>query len=98
MRRSERRRSMWAVTALALLALSLSTGCHHRGPVKGVRQASRAPVAGPLSTAVVAPGVVEPRGEEVRVAAKEPGWIAEIRVHEGQQVELGEPLARLDDA
>jgi multidrug resistance efflux pump len=83
---------------LALLALSVSTGCHHRGPVKAARHASRPPVAGPLSTAVVAPGVVEPWGEEVRVAAKEAGWIAEIRVHEGQHVELGEPLARLDDA
>jgi multidrug resistance efflux pump len=47
---------------------------------------------------VVAPGVVEPLGEEVRVAAKEAGWIAEIQVREGQRVEAGETLARLDDA
>jgi multidrug resistance efflux pump len=50
-----------------------------------------------LSAAVVAPGVVEPWGEEIRVAAKEAGWIAEIRVHEGQRVEAGDVLARLDD-
>jgi multidrug resistance efflux pump len=34
----------------------------------------------------------------VRVAAKEAGWIAEIRVGEGQRVAAGEVLARLDDA
>lgn len=84
--------------ALAILAMSASTGCHHRGPVKAVHRESRATVAGPLSTAVVAPGVVEPWGEEVRVAAKETGWISEIRVREGQRVVPGETLAKLEDA
>ena len=98
MRLSERRGSKGAVAALAVLTLSLSAaGCNHRGPAKTVKRSSRAPVAGPLSTAVVAPGVVEPWGEEVRVAAKEAGWIAEIRVREGQRVEAGDVLARLDD-
>jgi len=96
--RNHERSSLLAACGLAFLALSLSTGCHHRGPVKAVRRASRPPVAGPLSTAVVAPGVVEPWGEEVRVAAKEAGWIAQVRVREGQRVEAGETLARLDDA
>jgi multidrug efflux pump subunit AcrA (membrane-fusion protein) len=82
----------------ALLALGLSTACHHQGPASAVRRASRPAAAGPLSTEVVAPGVVEPWGEEVRVAAKEAGWIAEIRVREGQRVEAGDTLARLDDA
>jgi multidrug resistance efflux pump len=97
MRRNERVGSEWTFAALAVLSLSLSTGCHHRGPAKAVKRSSPAPVAGPLSAAVVAPGVVEPWGEEVRVAAKEPGWIAEIRVREGQRVEAGQVLARLDD-
>ncbi len=81
----------------ALVTLTLSTGCHHRGPIKPVKRTARASVAGPLSTAVVAPGIVEPWGQEVRVAAKEAGWIAEIRVREGQRVETGDVLARLDD-
>ena len=97
MRRNEWRGSGWALAALAIVASSLSTGCHHRGPVKAVKRNSRTAVAGSLSTAVVAPGIVEPWGEEVRLAAKEPGWIAEIRVREGQRVEAGEVLARLDD-
>jgi HlyD family secretion protein len=96
--RNQAHGSLLPAFGLALLALGPSTGCHHRGPAKAVRRASRPPVAGPLSTAVVAPGVVEPWGEEVRVAAKESGWIAEIRVREGQHVELGETLAHLDDA
>ncbi len=96
MRRSERS-GFWVVAVLGVLSLSLSIGCHHRGPAKTVKASSRASVAGPLSTAVVAPGVVEPWGEEVRLAAKEAGWIAEIRVREGQRVEAGEVLARLDD-
>jgi HlyD family secretion protein len=82
----------------ALMALSLSTACHHQGPASAVPRASRPATAEPLSTEVVAPGVVEPWGEEVRVAAKEAGWIAEIRVREGQRVEAGDTLARLDDA
>lgn len=97
MRHDSGRRSARVALGLALFALSLSTGCHQRGPVEAVTQTSRASVAGPLSTAVVAPGIVEPWGEEVRVAAKEAGWIAEIKVREGQRVEAGELLARLDD-
>lgn len=96
--RREKSGSGWALAALTIAALSFSTGCHHRGPIKAVKQPSRTPVAGPLSTAVVAPGIVEPWGEEVRVAAKEPGWIAEIRVAEGQQAAAGDVLARLEDS
>jgi multidrug efflux pump subunit AcrA (membrane-fusion protein) len=92
------RGSRGVVVVVAVLAFGLSTGCHHRGPTKVARRTSKAPVAGPLSTAVVAPGVVEAWGAEVRLAAKEPGWIAEIRVREGQHVVAGEILARLDDA
>jgi multidrug resistance efflux pump len=89
--------SMAVAATLALVTLTLSTGCHHRGPIKPAKRAASASVAGPLSTAVVAPGIVEPWGQEVRVAAKETGWIAEIRVHEGQRVETGDVLGRLDD-
>lgn len=46
---------------------------------------------------VVGNGVVEPRGEVVRVAGAVPGRIAVIRVREGERVEAGQPLAQLDD-
>lgn len=93
---SDAHRASVVALALAFLATTASVGCHHRGPADAVRQTSP-PVAGTLSAAVVAPGVVEPWGEEVRVAAKEAGWIAEIRIREGQRVEAGEVLARLED-
>ena len=95
--RDRGRGSRLTTLGLALLPLAVSAGCHHGRPSPAARRVSPSPVAGPLSIAVVAPGVVEPWGEEVRVAAKEAGWIAEVRVREGQRVEAGEALARLDD-
>lgn len=77
--------------------MSLSA-CDHRGPIKAVKSSTNATVAnGPLSVGIVAPGLVEPWGDEVKVAAKENGWIADILVKEGQQVGAGDILARLDD-
>lgn len=98
MRRDDRWPSVTITGVLSLVAFFSSSACHHRGPSKPVRRATRSAVAGPLSTAVVAPGIVEPWGREVSVAAKEAGWVAEIRVREGQRVRAGELLARLDDS
>jgi HlyD family secretion protein len=97
MRRNKHRLGV-ATTAVVVLGLGLSSACNHRSPIKAVKRTARASIAGPVSTAVVAPGVVEPWGEEVRVAAKEAGWIAAIEVREGQHVTAGQPLARLDDS
>jgi multidrug resistance efflux pump len=47
---------------------------------------------------VVAPGIVEPAGGEIAVAAQEAGWIARIEVAEGARVEAGQVLATLDDS
>lgn len=98
-RRCVRPGSAGAIAALALLAASLETGCNHR-PLKTGRRASATPSADrqPLSTAaVVAPGIVEPWEGEVRVAAKEAGWVAGILVREGQAVRTGDLLALLDE-
>jgi len=46
---------------------------------------------------VVAPGIVEPWGAQVELAAQEPGWIAAIVVHEGEAVRAGQLLATLED-
>jgi len=86
--------------AIVLLCAGLAvSACDHRAPVRKVHRPT-APAAadiGPLSSGVVAPGIVEPWGNEVRVAAKEAGWIAEIAVHEGQAVRAGDRLAILED-
>lgn len=55
-------------------------------------------VAGLPSPMVVAPGKVEPRSEEIRVAAAITGRLAEIRVEEGQRVKTGEVLAVIENA
>lgn len=50
------------------------------------------------SPMVVAPGKVEPRSEEIRVAAAITGRLAEVRVEEGQRIRAGEVLAVIDNA
>lgn len=47
------------------------------------------------TTLFQAPGWVEPRPTAIRVAALAPGVIEDLLVVEGQQVEKGEPVARL---
>ncbi len=46
---------------------------------------------------VVSPGVVEPWGAQVDLAAQESGWIAELGAKEGDVVQAGQLLARLED-
>src|SRR5215470_16807996 len=49
------------------------------------------------SWAAVAPGRVEPRSREIRIAAPLPGRIAEVLVKANDEVFAGELLLRLDD-
>lgn len=55
-------------------------------------------VSGLPNPMVVAPGKVEPRSEEIRVAAAITGRLAEVRVEEGQRVRAGEVLAVIENA
>lgn len=50
------------------------------------------------SPLVVAPGKVEPRSEEIRVAAALTGRLAEVPVEEGQRVKSGDILAIIENA
>ena len=50
------------------------------------------------SDRVVSPGIVEPWGDQVEVSAQESGWIAQVLVSEGDNVQQGQLLALLDDA
>jgi HlyD family secretion protein len=51
----------------------------------------------PKDILVSANGVVEPRSEEVEFSAQVSGVIAEVLVKEGQEVDMGTPLVRLED-
>lgn len=101
-----------AAMLVILVATSPGCGLHDKpaverrdGPVAppAERGASRGPpAASPAAPApagmVVAPGIVEPRGGEIALAAQEAGWIARVAVEEGGRVEVGQVLATLDDA
>lgn len=85
-----------AAWLLFLIAFALLAGCHERPKVERSAAASQKhPDSGAL---VAAPGIVEPWGGETRLAALDSGVIAELAVAEGQRVQQGELLARLDDA
>src|SRR5262249_46562371 len=46
---------------------------------------------------LVAPAIVEARGDRVALSFEQSGRITEILVDEGDRVKAGQPLARLDD-
>jgi multidrug resistance efflux pump len=95
---------------LVILAFALgaqSSGCDvvrrfHGKPIVARRVSNDLVATGAPSTLseperVIAPGIVEPRGGEIAVSARESGWIARMRVTEGQRVEAQQPLVALDD-
>lgn len=51
-----------------------------------------------IEGAVIAPGELITEGNRTRVQHREGGIVAAIEVRDGQQVQTGEPLMRLDDA
>jgi multidrug resistance efflux pump len=113
MRNTLRRHWWWAPIGAVIILLTLSIGRTLRAPSPALArpvdaERARRTVqpgsgedlrAGRLedSRLVVGNGVVEPRGEVVRVAGAVSGRIAAIGVKEGEQVAAGQVLARLDD-
>lgn len=98
---------------LAVALIVPLAGCDHlhgkakveRKATQGPGSAAAAPGGSPAAPAaeqytpdtVVSPGIVEPWGAQVELAAQEPGWIAQIAVREGEEVEAGRLLATLED-
>lgn len=76
-------------------AAAPSTGAAAAG--RAAPAPARAAAEGVAPEAVVAPGIVEPWGGQIDLAAQESGWIARIAVKEGQVVEAGQLLATLED-
>lgn len=105
------RRTRWtSIAVIALSAGSLGCGLHGKPKVARKRDGAAAATvardaappggaatAGSPRSAVVAPGIVEPWGGQVDLAAQEPGWIARILVREGDVVRAGQLLATLED-
>lgn len=76
-----------AAMALTVAFLAQGDGSH----------ATAAATAGLPNPLVVAPGKVEPRSEEIRVAAAITGRLAEVRVEEGHRVKEGDVLAVIEN-
>lgn len=80
----------------ALAVVSAAMSCHGRPAIE--RPATSA-FAHPLAPDVIAaPGVVEPRFGEVRLAPLEAGRVETLLVTEGERVQAGDLLATLDDS
>ena len=94
-----KRQRRLGVMASVVLGVGLS-GCHgppaveRKSAVTGTSGAGVLPID---SHRVVAPGIVEPWGGAVELAAQESGRVAEVLAGEGQAVTEGQVLARLDD-
>jgi HlyD family secretion protein len=95
--------------SLAALAVAASlSGCGLHGKPTVERKAAAPPgsaASAPAARAeavdparVIAPGIVESWGGDTQLSAKEPGWIAEVLVREGERVRPGQVLVVLDDA
>jgi HlyD family secretion protein len=55
------------------------------------------PARTPIKTGVAGAGLVEPRSENIRVAAVVPGTVVDVAVAVGDRVAVGDVLFRLDD-
>ncbi len=55
------------------------------------------PARSPYNSTIAGSGIIEPRSENIEVAAVVPGTVAEVFVQVGQKVPAGAPLFRLDD-
>lgn len=84
---------------IAVVASTALMSCHGRPMVERGALATAGTATHPLAPDVIAaPGIVEPRLGEIRLAPLEAGRVEALLVAEGQRVVEGELLARLDDA
>lgn len=88
----------WLLPALAVVGFTFMTW--HLMQTNRPAPAADPPVQpsrAPYKTTIAGSGIVEPKSENIDVAAVVPGTVAEVFVKVGQRVQQGEPLFRLDD-
>jgi len=67
-----------------------------RGASQGVEQPPREPPSNPYAHSVAGAGIVEPRSENIKVAAPVPDVVEQVHVQVNDRVEKGDPLFTLD--
>lgn len=92
------RRPTWGVAILVFLLTVLLTGCSHPGAEPETTDAVLTRVErGPLVSSITAVGTVRARSEAL-LSFETAGRVLEVMVKDGEQVEAGQLLARLDTA
>jgi HlyD family secretion protein len=84
---------MVAVAAFSYMAWHVATSSKATPQTEPVVEPSRAP----FSEVVAGVGLIEPKSENIEVAAITPGTVVEVKVQEGAEVAAGDMLFRLDD-
>src|SRR5687767_13175466 len=82
-----------AVAALTYMAWHVSTSSKASPQMEPIASPPRAPFDG----VVAGVGLIEPRSENIQVAAVVPGTVEEVAVKVGDKVSAGDLLFRLDD-
>src|SRR5262245_56710611 len=88
-----RKRKGWIVAATATIAIA--AGWVMLRPSRG--RAAAEPELGRPSTQIVAPEMIESTSDQVALAFDASGRVVELLVEEGDHVEAGQVLGRLDD-
>jgi HlyD family secretion protein len=96
-RRAGGRRLLWAAALLALVGLGAWAWSQAAGTAAGPSYVTEPVTRGPLTVRVTATGTVQPT-TQVEVSSELSGTIAAVEVDFNDGVEVGQVLARLDDA
>ena len=90
------------IFALAIFGILVAlAGAYIFGMQRKVEPPVFTPVSNPYATAIYADGIVESEqvgGQNVNIYPEVSGPITQVLVHEGQQVEAGTPLLKIDDS
>lgn len=82
--------------ALIGLAIGIATVVHDNRPTPIVQPAT-APARAPFASQVAGAGIVEASGGNIAIGTPVAGIVTEIHVQRGDQVNVGDPLLRIDD-
>jgi multidrug efflux pump subunit AcrA (membrane-fusion protein) len=88
----------YGIPVIAVLLLTVAVyHVIHTYPAGPLAAPPVPPAESPFPQGLTATGIVEPRSNQIAIAAPVPGIVAEVFVTVGQQVSTGAPLFRLDE-